>query len=81
MKTIFKIFLFAFFTFGIAILLAGFAGVVLDKQDRVWCDKHLDFYVNKGMTKLGKEFRDLVPVANLESQFDNLLTSGNFYFK
>jgi hypothetical protein len=44
-----------------------------------------DIYIqkgsNKGMTKLGKEFRDLVPVANLESQFDNLLTSGNFYFK
>jgi len=36
---------------------------------------------NKGMTKLGKEFRDVVPVANLESQFDNLLNSGNFYFR
>jgi hypothetical protein len=59
MKTIFKIFLFAFFTFGIAILLAGFAGVVLDKQDRVWCDKHLDFYVNKGMTKLPSDWNSI----------------------
>lgn len=36
---------------------------------------------NKGMTKLGKEVRDIIPVANLESQFDNLMNSGNFYFK
>lgn len=44
-----------------------------------------DIYItkgsNKGMTKLGKEFRDVVPVANLEAQFDNLMNSGNFYFK
>lgn len=47
--------------------------------------EHKDVYItkgpNKGMTKLGKEFRDVVPVANLESQFDNLMNSGNFYFK
>jgi hypothetical protein len=36
---------------------------------------------NKGMLKLSKEFRDVVPVANLEAQFDNLMNSGNFYFK
>lgn len=44
-----------------------------------------DIYItrgsNKGMTKLAKEFRDIVPVANLEAQFDNLMNSGNFYFK
>jgi hypothetical protein len=44
-----------------------------------------DIYItkgsNKGMTKLGKEFRDVVPVANLEAQFDNLLNSRNFYFR
>jgi hypothetical protein len=44
-----------------------------------------DIYItkgsNKGMTKLGKEFRDVIPVANLEAQFDNLMNSGNFYFK
>ena len=44
-----------------------------------------DIYItrgsNKGMTKLSKEFRDIVPVANLEAQFDNLMNSGNFYFK
>ncbi len=44
-------------------------------------DLYIEKGPNKGMTKLGKEFRDVVPVANLESQFDNLLTSGNFYFK
>lgn len=44
-----------------------------------------DLYVqkgpNKGKLKLNKEIQDVIPIANLEKQFDNLLTSGNFYFK
>lgn len=44
-------------------------------------DNYITKGSNKDMTKLGKEFRDVIPVANLESQFDNLMNSGNFYFK
>jgi len=44
-------------------------------------DNYITKGSNKDMTKLGKEFRDIIPVANLESQFDNLMNSGNFYFK
>jgi hypothetical protein len=44
-----------------------------------------DLYVQKGSHKgqlrLNKEIQDIIPIANLENQFDNLLTSGNFYFK
>ena len=44
-----------------------------------------DLYVqkgpNKGQLRLNKEIQDVVPIANLEHQFDNLMTSGNFYFK
>jgi hypothetical protein len=44
-----------------------------------------DIYIekgpNKGMTKLYKESRDIFPVGNLKSQFDNLLTSGNFFIR
>lgn len=42
-----------------------------------------DLYIvkgpNKGSLKWSKEFRDIVPVANLKGQFDQLLTSGNYY--
>lgn len=44
-------------------------------------DNYISKGSNKDMTKLGKEFRDIILVANLESQFDNLMNSGNFYFK
>ena len=42
-----------------------------------------DLYIakgpNKGSLKWSKEFRDIVPVANLRGQFDQLMTSGNYY--
>jgi hypothetical protein len=42
-----------------------------------------DLYIvkgpNKGSLKVSKEFRDIVPVANLKGQFDQLMTSGNYY--
>ncbi len=34
---------------------------------------------NKGRLKVSKEFQDIVLVANLKGQFDQLMTSGNFY--
>lgn len=44
-----------------------------------------DLYIqkgpNKGRLKVSKEFQDLIPVANLAGQFDQLMSSGNFYFK
>ncbi len=36
---------------------------------------------NKGRLKLSKEIQDVIPVANLRAQFENLMISGNFYFK
>lgn len=36
---------------------------------------------NKGRLRLSKEVQDVIPVANLRAQFENLLISGNFYFK
>jgi hypothetical protein len=36
---------------------------------------------NKGRLRLSKEVQDVIPVANLRAQFENLMISGNFYFK
>jgi hypothetical protein len=44
-------------------------------------DLYVQKGVNKGQLRLTKEIQDVIPIANLEHQFDNLLTSGNFYFK
>lgn len=42
-----------------------------------------DLYIvkgpNKGRLRVSKEFQDIIPVANLKGQFDQLMTSGNFY--